>query len=177
MSEEQKIVIIAGPNGAGKTTFASEFLVREANCPFFVNADLIAAGLSPFTPEQAAFRAGRLMLEEIRAYVERRESFAFETTLSSRLYARYIPLWRKIGYRIKLIFLSLPDVEIALERVRVRVAQGGHNVDEPVIRRRFDKGWNNFHNIYKDLVDTWVLYDNSGESPQPIDKGENRWPQ
>ena len=82
MSEEQKIVIIAGPNGAGKTTFAREFLVREAGCPSFVNADLIAAGLSPFTPEQAAFRAGRLMLEEIRGYVGHRESFAFETTLS-----------------------------------------------------------------------------------------------
>ncbi|MBL6987556.1 MAG: Zeta toxin family protein, partial [Methylobacter sp.] len=85
MNEEQKIVIIAGPNGAGKTTFAGEFLVKEADCPFFVNADLIAAGLSPFTPEQAALKAGRLMLEEIRGYAGRRESFAFETTLSGRL--------------------------------------------------------------------------------------------
>jgi len=174
MSKEQKIVIIAGPNGAGKTTFAKEFLVREASCSFFVNADLIAAGLSPFTPEQAALRAGRLMLEEIRAYVGRRESFAFETTLSGRLYARCIPQWQKIGYRVKLIFLSLPDVEIALERVRIRVTQGGHDVDESVICRRFGKGWNNFHNIYKDLVDTWILYDNSGESPQLIDEGKNR---
>ena len=98
MSEEQKIVIIAGPNGAGKTTFAREFLVREAACPSFVNADLIAAGLSPFTPEQAAFRAGRLMLEEIMGYVGRRESFAFETTLSGRLYPRYIRQWQETGY-------------------------------------------------------------------------------
>ena len=173
MSEEQKIVIIAGPNGAGKTTFAREFLVRDAACPSFVNADLIAAGLSPFTPEQAAFRAGRLMLKEIREYVGHRENFAFETTLSGRLYARYIRQWQETGYRIKLIFLSLPEVEIAVERVRIRVAQGGHNVDESVIRRRFDKGWNNFHNIYKRLVDAWVLYDNSGESPQLIDAGEN----
>ena len=95
MSEEQKIVIIAGPNGAGKTTFAKEFLVKEAGCPSFVNADLIAAGLSPFTPEQAAFRAGRLMLKEIRGYVGRRESFAFETTLSGCLYARYIRRGRR----------------------------------------------------------------------------------
>jgi len=173
MSEEQKIVIIAGPNGAGKTTFAREFLVREAACPSFVNADLIAAGLSPFTPEQAAFRAGRLMIEEIRGYVGRRESFAFETTLSGRLYARHIRQWREAGYRIKLIFLSLPNVEIAVERVEIRVAQGGHNVDDSVIRRRFDKGWNNFHNIYKNLVDAWALYDNSYESPQLIDVGEN----
>jgi len=106
-----------------------------------------------------------------------REFLVREASCPSSLYARYIPLWRKIGYRIKLIFLSLPDVEIALERVRVRVTQGGHDVEESVIRRRFDKGWNNFHNIYKDLVDTWVLYDNSGESPQLITKGENRWPQ
>jgi predicted ABC-type ATPase len=157
-----------------KTTFAGEFLVREASCPFFVNADLIAAGLSPFTPELAALRAGRLMLEEIRGYIGRRESFAFETTLSGRLFARYIQQWQETGYRIKLIFLSLPDVEIAVERVRIRVAQGGHDVEESVIRRRFDKGWNNFHNIYKRLVDAWVLYDNSGESPQLIDAGENR---
>jgi predicted ABC-type ATPase len=174
MSEEQKIVIIAGPNGAGKTTFAREFLVKEADCPSFVNADLIAAGLSPFTPEQAALRAGRLMLKEIRAYVGRRESFAFETTLSGRLYAGYIPQWQKTGYRIKLIFLSLPDAEMAVKRVRIRVAQGGHDVDEAVIRRRFDKGWNNFHNTYKRLVDAWVLYDNSGESPQLIDEENNR---
>jgi predicted ABC-type ATPase len=170
MSEEQKIVIIAGPNGAGKTTFAREFLVKEANCPHFVNADLIAAGLSPFTPEQAAVKAGRLMLEEIGGYVGRREGFSFETTLSGRLYARYIPLWQETGYRIKLVFLSLPDVGVALERVRIRVSQGGHNVDESVIRRRFDKGWDNFHNIYKKLVDSWVLYDNSGDGPQLIDE-------
>ena len=173
MSEEQKIVIIAGPNGVGKTTFAREFLVREADCPYFVNADLIAAGLAPFTPEQAAIKAGRLMLKEIREYVGRREGFSFETTLSGRLYARYISLWQETGYRIKLIFLSLPDVGIALERVRIRVSQGGHNVDESIIRRRFGKGWNNFHNVYKNLVDAWVLYDNSGEHPQLIDAGKN----
>lgn len=171
MSKEQKIVIIAGPNGAGKTTFAREFLVKEADCPVFVNADLIAAGLSPFTPEQAAIKAGRLMVEEIRGYVARRESFAFETTLSGRFYARHITQWQEAGYRIKLIFLSLSDVATALERVRIRVAQGGHNVEEPVIRRRFDKGWNNFHNVYKELVDSCVLYDNSAERPQLIGEG------
>lgn len=173
MNKGQKIVIIAGPNGAGKTTFAREFLVREAGCAFFVNADLIAAGLSPFTPERAAFRAGRLMLEEIRGYVGRRESFAFETTLSGRHYIRLIRQWRGIGYRVKLIFLSLPDADMAAERVRIRVAQGGHDVPEQVIRRRFGKGWNNFHDIYKRLVDAWVLYDNSGENPLLIDTGEN----
>jgi predicted ABC-type ATPase len=174
MKTEHKIVIIAGPNGAGKTTFAKEFLVKDADCPYFVNADLIAAGLSPFTPEQAALRAGRLMLEEIREYSRRKSSFAFETTLSGLIYTRYIKEWHETGYLIKLIFLSLPDVEMAIERVKVRVEQGGHNVDESIIRRRFDKGLNNFHNVYKKLVDNWVLYDNSGESPQLIEKGKNR---
>jgi len=174
MSNEQKIVIIAGPNGAGKTTFAGEFLVREADCPYFVNADLIAAGLSPFTPEQAALRAGRLMLKEINVYARRRVSFAFETTLSGLIYVRYIREWKESGYMIKLVFLSLPDVEMALKRVKIRMEQGGHSVDESIIRRRFDKGIYNFHNVYKKLVDSWILYDNSGESPQLIEKGKNR---
>ena len=173
MKKEHKVVIIAGPNGAGKTTFAREFLVKDADCPFFVNADLIAAGLSPFTPEQAALKAGRLMIEEIREYTSQKANFAFETTLSGLIYTRYIREWHEIGYRTKLIFLSLPDVEIAIERVRIRVAQGGHNIDESVIRRRFDKGLNNFHNVYKKLVDSWVLYDNSGKIPRLIDEGEN----
>ena len=173
MNTEQKIVIIAGPNGAGKTTFAREFLVKDAACPSFVNADLIAAGLSPFLPEQVAFKAGRLMLAEIREYVDNRKSFAFETTLSGRGYARYIPQWQDQGYLVKLIFLSLPDVEYAVERVSSRVAQGGHNIDEEVIRRRFHKGWSNFQDLYKNLVNTWALYDNSSSLPQQLDAGEN----
>src|SRR2546426_6873027 len=100
MSSAIKIVIIAGPNGAGKTTFAREFLPNEADCPVFVNADLIAAGLAPFSPEVAAFRAGRLMLKEIENHVRRRDSFAFETTLSGLMYARLIPKWQRIGYSV-----------------------------------------------------------------------------
>ena len=116
MTAFKKIVIIAGPNGAGKTTFAREFLPNEADCPVFVNADLIAAGLAPFSPEVAAVRAGRLMLEEIDNHVRRGESFAFETTLSGLMYARLIPKWRALGYRVKLIYLSLPDSQMAVER-------------------------------------------------------------
>ena len=172
MSRGKKIVIIAGPNGAGKTTFAREFLPNEAGCPLFVNADLIAEGLSPFSPEQAAFRAGRLLIEEISRHVIHGESFAFETTLSGRTYAKMIPDWQRLGYKVKLVFLYLPDVEIAIERVRYRVQQGGHNVPERIIRRRYEKGWNNFHKIYKKLVDAWVLFDNSGRTPRLIDEGE-----
>jgi predicted ABC-type ATPase len=167
-----KIVIIAGPNGAGKTTFAKEFLPNEANCPEFINADLIAAGLSPFKPEAAAARAGRLMLAEMDERVRRRRSFAFETTLSGHAYVRRISSWLLLGYHVKLIFLSLPSVDMAVARVAARVAQGGHNVPEVVIRRRFKSGLRNFALVYKGLVDAWALYDNSGSIPKLLDWGE-----
>lgn len=169
---EMKIVIIAGPNGAGKTTFAKEFLPNEANCPEFINADLIAAGLSPFRPEAAAVRAGRLMLAEMDERVRQRRSFAFETTLSGHVYARKITKWHSQGYHVKLIFLSLPSVDIAIARVAVRVAQGGHNVPEEVIRRRFKSGIRNFDQIYKKIVDAWAFYDNSSSVPKLLDWGE-----
>ena len=165
----KRIVIIAGPNGAGKTTFAREFLPTDAELPNFVNADLIAAGLSPFAPDVAAFKAGRIMLETIADYVKHGESFSFETTLSGLTYAQMIPLWHSSGYAVKLIFLSLPDVEIAIERVATRVKQGGHNVPEEVIRRRFAHGIANFER-YKLLVDSWQLYDNSGAPPVLLDE-------
>ncbi|MEX1128594.1 MAG: AAA family ATPase [Vicinamibacterales bacterium] len=132
---EKKIVIIGGPNGAGKTTFAREFLPQEAGCPEFVNGDLIAAGLSPFHPEGAAFRAGRLMLEEIARHAAAGRNFAFESTLSGLTYVRMIAAWRASGYRVKLVFLSLPTPEDAIARVAMRVAQGGHDVPAATIRR------------------------------------------
>lgn len=171
MGTETKIVIIAGPNGAGKTTFAVEFLPNEAGCPIFINADLIAAGLSPFSPEVAAIRAGKIMLSEIKTHVKKRNSFAFETTLSGRSYARMIPEWQVTGYRVKLIFLSLPIVEMAIDRVANRVAQGGHNIPKDIIKRRFQSGFKNFDSVYKPLVDEWILYDNSQEKPIFIEKG------
>lgn len=170
---EKKIIIIAGPNGAGKTTFAEEFLPKEAACPSFVNADLIAAGLAPFEPERAAFRAGRLMLEEIRHHARKGESFAFETTLSGRGYAGLIPGWRTQGYIVKLFFLRLASPDLAIARVRQRVREGGHNIPEPVIRRRFASGLRNFENLYKPLVDEWALYDNSANEPILIEEGVN----
>ena len=163
--ERKRILIIAGPNGAGKTTFAREYLPNEADCPIFVNADLIAAGLSPFQPGSMAIRAGRLMLGQINEHARKGESFAFETTLSGRGYARLIPRWQGQGYQIKLFFLRLPTVEMAIARVKQRVREGGHDVPEAIIRRRFHSGWRNFETIYRDLADEWVLYDNSGEQP------------
>src|SRR5438874_1199177 len=171
--ERPRIVIIAGPNGAGKTTFAREFLPNEAGLPEFINADLIAQGISPFAPEKAAIAAGRMMLRTIKEKVRRRESFAFETTLSGRNYARHIPRWRKAGYQVTLVYLSLPSVLIAIARVKDRVARGGHNVEPAIIRRRFGSGLRNFHEIYLKLVDSWLLYDNSDAAPRLIATGEN----
>ena len=174
MPKKQRIIIIAGPNGAGKTTFAREYLLKEAHCPDFVNVDLIAAGLSPFDPDRAAIQAGRIMLGEIQRRVRKRESFAFETTLSGHGYARMIPSWRADGYRVRLVFLSLPDADMAISRVKTRVAQGGHNVSNTVIRRRFEAGLRNFRESYMHLVDKWEWYDNSDDTPQLIFSGTNR---
>jgi predicted ABC-type ATPase len=174
VNDKPKIVIIAGPNGAGKTTFAREFLPHEANCPDFINADLIAAGLSPFRPEAAAFRAGRLMLEEIHEKIRNNKSFAFETTLSGRTYVKLLRECRARNYHVLLVFLSLPTADMAMARVAARVAQGGHNVPEADIRRRFVAGLKNFHEVYRKIVDGWTLYDNSGNIPRVIERGENR---
>ena len=173
MTREREIIIVAGPNGAGKTTFARQFLPREADCPAFINADLIAAGLSPFRPEAAELRAGRILLAEISSKVARRESFAFESTLAGRGYARSIPRWQAAGYHVKIVFLSLPDAELAIARVAARVAQGGHDVPEDAIRRRFKTGLDNFRRIYRPLADAWVLYDNSAAQPVLLEWGES----
>ena len=170
--EPPRIIIIAGPNGAGKTTFAREFLPREAACPVFVNADLIAAGLAPFAPDTAALQAGRVMLQELARHSAARTSFAFETTLSGRGYVRLIKEWQAAGYRIKLIFLQLASPEEATARVAQRVRQGGHNIPEAVIRRRFAAGKNNFELLYTPLVDAWALYDNAGTVPVLINWSE-----
>ncbi len=168
----KKIIIIAGPNGAGKTTFARSFLPTEAQCPRFINADLIAAGLSPFAPESAAIKAGRLMLQEIAGCTQRNESFAFETTLSGLGYLRQIHQWKSMGYHISLFFLSLSSVEEAIARVAERVRQGGHNIPEAVIRRRFVAGRHNFEQYYRAIVNDWILYDNSGDEPNMIEWGQ-----
>lgn len=172
MGPQRKVIIIAGPNGAGKTTFAREFLPNEASCPIFVNADLIAAGLAPFAPQTAAVQAGRLMLEELERHFRAGRSFAFETTLSGRAYLRHIRRWQQAGYWVELIFLKLNHAEEAVARVQQRVRQGGHDIPEPVIRRRFEAGLANFRQHYAPAVDAWALYDNSGEMPVLLDWSE-----
>jgi predicted ABC-type ATPase len=163
-------LIIAGPNGAGKTTFARSFLPREAQVLRFINADLIAAGLSPFAPEQMAVKAGRLMLQEVKETVEKRESFAIETTLSGSVYLKHIQEWQHLGYEVSLFFLQLSSVELAIERVAQRVKQGGHHIPEAVIRRRYQAGLDNFAR-YAEQVNNWSLFDNDDNVPIEIMSG------
>lgn len=167
-----KCYIIAGPNGAGKTTFARTFLPFEAECLNFINADLIAEGLSPFKPESVAFEAGRLLLGRIDQMTCHRESFAFESTLSGLNYMRRIQQWKSVGYQTILYYLKLPHEQMAVERVRMRVAEGGHHIPDEVIRRRFHKSWHNMQTHYKSAVDTWMIFDNSGDTPILLEESQ-----
>ena len=166
----KEILIVAGPNGAGKTTFALTFLRVETRSLPFLNADMIAAGLDPFGSLHSDAVAGRLMLSEMDRLAAEGRSFAFETTLAGRGYLRRIDRWRRDGYLLTLMFLSLPSPEHARERVRRRVEQGGHHIPEDVIRRRFKAGPENFWNLYSARVDDWMLYDNSGVLPVMVDR-------
>lgn len=169
-AQRPRCIIIAGPNGAGKTTFAREFLLREVGVIHFVNADLIAGGLSPLHPELAARQAGRLVLTELSRLVKARENFAFESTLSGRTYLQLLKRWKIAGYRIEIVFLSLPSVQLALQRIAARVHQGGHNVPRADVIRRFKRSWDNFKKLYRPLAEKWSVYDNSGGAPQLVEE-------
>jgi len=168
----KKVIIIAGPNGAGKTTFARNFLPKEAQTYQFINADLIAAGLSPFNPDLAAFKAGRIMLSEIEAVSLSGHNFAFETTLSGVHYLTQIKRWQNLGYTVKLWFIKLSTSELAIERVKSRVKQGGHDIPHATILRRFTSGLKNLEK-FKLIVDSWVIFDCDVDIPKLIDWSAN----
>jgi predicted ABC-type ATPase len=155
------IVVIAGPNGAGKSTTAPRLLQEALTVAEFVNADPIATGLSAFRPQSVAMAAGRVMLARIRALARARQDFAFETTLASRTFAPWLASLRVSGYHVHLAFLSLSGPDLAVARVAERVRQGGHDVPEPVVRRRFASGLKNFFSLYQTVADTWQMFDNS----------------
>lgn len=164
MPEDKKklnLYIIAGCNGAGKTTASFTVLPEMLNCREFVNADEIAAGLSPFNPEGCAIQAGRLMIDRIIHLLKEGETFAFETTLSTRSYVKLIQQAQKRGYFVTLLFFSLATPEQAVKRVAKRVSQGGHNIPTDVIYRRYRSGLTNLFSLYTPVVDYWALYDNS----------------
>lgn len=157
--------IIAGPNGAGKTTFALEYLPQVAGCSHFVNADLIAAGISPLAPERELLAASRLFLQEIEERIEAREDFAFETTLAGRTYLRLVKQLRRDRWRVELIYLALPSVEMSKLRVAERVAHGGHNIPVVDIERRFPRSLIHLLNEFSHRVDSCTCFMNDGESP------------
>lgn len=159
--------IIAGPNGAGKTTFALRYL-PETDCRNFVNADLIASGLSPLSPQREWMAASRLFLDEIREYIRNKEDFAFETTLSGRSYLRLIHELLRNDWGLHLYYLWLPTVELAIERVAERVAHGGHDIPREVIVRRFSRSMTNLLEHYAPLCSFTICMDNSGPEPEVI---------
>ncbi len=160
--KKMNLYIIAGCNGAGKTTASFTVLPEQLNCREFVNADEIAAGLSPFNPEGVALQAGRLMIDRIIHLLKEGQTFAFETTLATRSYVKLIQQAQRRGYFVTLIFMSLANPEQAQRRVEKRVSMGGHNIPADVIYRRFEAGLHNLFNLYMPVVDYWALYDNSG---------------
>ena len=167
-TENPTVYVIAGPNGAGKTTFANEFLPDFVNCRQFLNADLIAAGLSPFAPETQNMRAGRLLLTRIKELSTAKESFGFESTLSGRGYVRHFEKLKMSGYRISLFFLWLPSADMAIARVKARVRQGGHNVPVSVVRRRYKNGLSNLFQLYWPLAHEVWLLDGSEFPPRKV---------
>ncbi len=160
-SSPPSVIVLAGPNGAGKTTASTRILQGALQVDEFVNADVIARGLSGFNPERAALSAGRIMLSRLRELSRQRATFAFETTLASRSFAPWIEELVKGGYRFELLYLWLDSPELAIRRVRERASMGGHSVPEETIRRRYFSGLKNFFELYRPLATHWRFYDNS----------------
>jgi predicted ABC-type ATPase len=176
-----QVVLIAGPNGAGKTSLAP-FLLRDRFSEFaFINADAIASGLSAFDPEGVAIAAGRVMLSRLHELSEKKESFAFESTLAARSYASWLKRLRLQGYEVHLIFVWLRTVDLAIERVAERVRRGGHAIPPHEIRRRYLRGIDNLLELYMPLADSWAVYDNSKQNQPSLvatggAKSESRTP-
>jgi len=167
----KKLYIIAGCNGAGKTTASYTILPEILDCKEFVNADEIAKGISPFQSEKAGIEAGRLMLTRIKKLLAAEESFAFETTLSTKSYVQLIDQAKELDYQVTCLFFWLNSEELAISRVETRVKEGGHHIPENVIRRRYKSGLKNFFNLFLTKVDNWLFVNNSGDSYEIIAEG------
>jgi predicted ABC-type ATPase len=167
----KKLYIIAGCNGAGKTTASYTILPEILECKEFVNADEIAKGISPFQPEKAGIEAGRFMLKRIKKLLELGESFAFETTLSTRSYVQFVERAKELNYQVTCLFFWLDSDELAVSRVARRVKEGGHHIPEDVIRRRYKSGLENFFRLFQPKVDNWLFVNNSGDTYEIVAEG------
>jgi predicted ABC-type ATPase len=164
-NDKPEIIILGGPNGAGKTTASQRLLADTLRVTTFVNADVIARGLAGFDPDSAAVEASRIMLERLRQLAERRESFAFETTLAARSYAAWLKRWKSEGYLVTLYYFWVDTPDLSVARVAERVRAGGHHVPEATIRQRYERSMQNFFSLYRVLADAWFWYDNSRSGP------------
>lgn len=165
------LYVISGCNGSGKTTASFNFLPKILDCDEFINADEIARGLSPLNPNKAAIEAGRIMISKIDKLMKEGKDFAFETTLATRSYTRTIQKARSLEYQITLIYFWLDTVDLAFERVRSRVLEGGHCVPNPIIQRRYYSGIRNLFNLYITICDFWMIFDNSFSPSELIAEG------
>jgi predicted ABC-type ATPase len=165
------LYIIAGCNGAGKTTASFTVLPEMLDCYEFINADEIARGISPLNPEKASIEAGRFMLTKIEKLIANKKDFAFETTLATKSYVNTIQRAKQKGYQIVLVYFWLDSVSLAIERVKTRVLDGGHNIPEPVIIRRYDSGLSNLFNLYIPICDYWMIFDNSTAPSELVAEG------
>jgi len=164
----KNLYIISGCNGAGKTTASFTILPELLNCKEFVNADEIAKGISPFQPEKVSFEAGRIMLNRINELLISKESFAFETTLATKSYKNKVKQAQDKNFTVTLLFFWLQNVDLAIERVKTRVIEGGHNIPKNIIKRRYSNGIKNFFDIYMEIVDEVLIFDNSDIKPELI---------
>ena len=169
--KSKTIYIISGCNGAGKTTASFTILPEILNCKEFVNADEIARGLSPFQPDKVAFEAGRIMLERFNYLVKTEQTFAIETTLATKIYKGKIEIAIELGYSVRLLFFWLPTVQMAIDRVAIRVSEGGHNIPDDIVTRRYFRGMQNLLKIYIPLCNEWAVFDNSDGQPLLLARG------
>lgn len=167
---DKQLYIIAGCNGAGKTTASFTILPDILGCKEFINADEIARGLSPFQPDKVGIEAGRIMLHRIQELLVQGKTFAFETTLATKSYKNTIKQAQSLGYTVTLVFFSLDSIELAIDRVKTRVLEGGHNIPADVIARRYQNGLKNLFEIYSEIVDELAIFNNSNGKPDLIAK-------